>query len=72
MKINVLKLILELLREFTELLILFISDHSTVKSVCTFNTKFNRNLILSEIGLGVWFGFYWLRIGAGSGLLCVR
>jgi hypothetical protein len=24
---------------------------------------------LREIGLGVWFGFYWLRTGTGGGLL---
>jgi hypothetical protein len=27
---------------------------------------------IKEIGLGVWIGFDWLRIGTGGGLLCVR
>jgi hypothetical protein len=27
---------------------------------------------LREIGLGVWIGFDWFRIGTGGGLLCVR
>jgi hypothetical protein len=27
---------------------------------------------LREIGLGVWIGFDWLRIGTGGELLCVR
>jgi hypothetical protein len=26
-------------------------------------------MVLREIGLGVWIGFYWLRIGTGCGLL---
>jgi hypothetical protein len=29
-------------------------------------------MVLREIGLGVWIGFDWLRIGTGGGLLGVR
>jgi hypothetical protein len=31
--------------------------------------KPRRRMDLGEIGLGVWIGFDWLRIGTGGGLL---